>query len=154
MNNTSGLAELIERVERAMGPDREIDRLIARLVGWHRVEPRFSRSRKGGWIAPEDFMGVESSGAPRLDSLHGTTIWPDVPAYTASIDAALVLLERVLPGWTVANVGQDDTKRWWAELREGFQTSYSRVATSGPLASPALALVLSTLKALQEEQKT
>ncbi|NKX16248.1 hypothetical protein [Brucella pseudogrignonensis] len=30
-----------------------------------------------------------------------------VPAYTASVDAAIALAERVLPGWVFDNVGQD-----------------------------------------------
>ncbi|MGO1160402.1 hypothetical protein ACTOV4_00420 [Brucella sp. C7-11G] len=42
------------------------------------------------------------------------TVWftdgPDMPlppAYTASVDAAIALAERVLPGWVFDNVGQD-----------------------------------------------
>jgi hypothetical protein len=50
--------------------------------------------------------------------------------YTASIDAALALVERKLPGWTVANLSQQDDKTWYCELREGHLTSYSRVAAS------------------------
>lgn len=95
------LTELLARVEAATGPDRELDRLLAKQFGWHRVEPRNTTSKKGGWIAPEDFMGLNSDGSPRLDSLHGTTIWSDVPRLTASLDAALALADRVLPGWDI-----------------------------------------------------
>jgi len=85
--------ELIARLERAQAGSRELDCLIAREAGWHRVEPRFKAAGKhGGWIAPQDFMGTHSSGEPILDSLHGTTIHRDPPAFTTSIDAALSFL--------------------------------------------------------------
>lgn len=73
------------------------------------------------------------------------------PPYTASLDAALALTERVLPGWTIAHLSQQDDKSWFAELREGYLTSYNRVAMSEarirPPTSP-LALLAATLRAL------
>jgi hypothetical protein len=35
-------------------------------MGWFRVEPRHTHNRKGGWIAPEDFMGVARDGTGPL----------------------------------------------------------------------------------------
>ena len=98
---------LIERLEAAEVGSRELDCLLAREFGWHRVEPRFARNKHGAWIAPEDFMGVQSDGSPRLDSLHGTTMHRDPYRFTTSLDAALALAERVLPGWhwELDNVG-------------------------------------------------
>lgn len=144
------LADLIARVEAATGPDREADRAIARMIGWHRVEPRFTRNRKGGWIAPEDFMGVEQSGAPRLDSLHGTSIWPDVPCFTATLDAALALAERVLPGWTarlditpkMTDAGFDPP--WTDDMRN---KPFGHGSSSAQAPTPALALCLAVLRA-------
>lgn len=89
---------LLHRLAQAKGPDRELAREVARLVGWHRVEPRHTSNRKGGWIAPEDWNGTMSDGSPILDGTHGTTIHRDVPDYTASLDAVLRLLPE---GWGV-----------------------------------------------------
>lgn len=92
-------SELVARLEGACEGSRELDGLIARCFGWHRVEPRHARNKAGGWIAPEDFLGVNSDGSPRLDSLRGTDIHRDPPRLSQSLDAALALAERVLPGW-------------------------------------------------------
>jgi hypothetical protein len=122
----AALAELLGRVEACTGPDRELDGHIYGALGFQIIQ-RFG-----------DFEW-------RPD---GKGIWKTMPSPTASFDAALALCERVLPGWTIANINQDDTKRWWSELREGYQTSYNRVVFSGPLATPALALVTAMIKAL------
>lgn len=90
------MLELIARLEAAKEGGRELDGLVARAFGWHRVEPRFARNKHGGWIAPEDFIGLYSDGSPKLDGLHGTTIHRDPPRLTTSLDAALALAERVL----------------------------------------------------------
>ena len=75
---------------------------------------------------------------------------------TASLDAALALVERVLPGWTVSGICQDDFKLWHAELRKGHQTSYTAVAISHETlrgsANPALALLAALLTALLAEE--
>lgn len=92
------LLSLAARVEKLTGPSKEVDRAVARVVGWFRVEPRHSRNRYGGWIAPDDFIGAYRDGSPMLDGLHGTTIWRDPPAWTASVDAVLALIARELPG--------------------------------------------------------
>lgn len=84
--------ELITALEAADGPSRRLDAEIAKDAGWHRVEPRHAKRSGGAWIAPEDFLGVTSNGAPILDSLHGTDMHKDVPRYTSSIDAALTLV--------------------------------------------------------------
>jgi hypothetical protein len=89
------IAALVARIE-AGETGRELDRAVARAVGWHRVEPRHTRVKNGGWIAPEDFRGVMSSGAPILDSLHGTDIHRDVPSFTTSIDAQAALPGRIV----------------------------------------------------------
>ena len=86
---------LIERLEKAGEGSRELDGMLARHFGWHRVEPRFVRNKAGGWIAPEDFLGVNSDGSPRLDSLRGTDIHRDPPRLSQSLDAALALAERL-----------------------------------------------------------
>lgn len=69
------IESLIERLEKATGPDRELDSDICRACGFK--------------LYPFD--------RPSNDTLA------EAPRYTASLDAAVSLCERVLPGrdWTV-----------------------------------------------------
>ena len=64
------MKELIERLEDATGPDRELDAEIARLV-----------TGRGVTVAPLSGPRYDGDGEP-------------VPAYTASLDAALTLMPR------------------------------------------------------------
>src|SRR3990167_10374686 len=131
-------AELIKRLEEASGPPQALDRQIAREIGWHRVEPRHGGGKHGGWIAPEDFLGVESSGKPRLDSLHGTTIHRDPPHYTSSIDAAMTLVPE---GWAY-HIHCIPWDRMNASVSNGEDKAFGANAKT-----PALALCIAALKA-------
>lgn len=83
----ASVKELLERVKDAAGPDRGLDGLIAIAFppdGEARTELGEATSRYGKyWFKHEH---GEGSALPRL--------------YTASIDAALALTERLLPGWS------------------------------------------------------
>lgn len=130
--------ELIAALEAATGPSRELDRHIARLIGWHRVEPRHTRSTHGAWIAPADWIGAMSDGSPMLDSLHGTTMHPDVPAYTASIDAALTLVPE----------GCEWSRHRGANDRMTMQVDGpGYIGRHGQGATPAIALCIAALRA-------
>lgn len=99
---------------------------------------------------------VESADGPNFQLEKDINELVDVgyqlrlPNYTSSIDAAVALCERVLPEWSIPCIGQDDTKHWWAELREGHVTSYGKVA-HGPAdlkaKNPAIALCAAILRA-------
>lgn len=135
-------SDLITRIESAERGSRELDREIARLFGWHRVEPRFARNKHGAWIAPEDFIGLHSDGSPILDSLHGTDLHREPPSFSVSLDAALALAERLLPGWPIV-IGMNqtpETKPWARIGRPMFGTDVTA-------STPALALVSAILKA-------
>lgn len=74
----SGLSALIERLEKATGPDRELDADIARLLGYRilttlRVFGRQQMCTEEAWNTP---------GSSTLD----------LPHYTSSLDAALTLV--------------------------------------------------------------
>ena len=73
------------------------------------------------------------------------------PAYTASVDAALALVERVLPGWQRI-IGEHDrvgqNVQWRATLIQ--PPGHGVVAAWAP--TPALALVLALLRALQARE--
>lgn len=80
------LRELLERVEKATGADRELDSAIFSAL----VDPRRENAY---WI----WQGSRPQGSPERapadywDTRHTPTI-------TSSIDAALALMERMLPG--------------------------------------------------------
>jgi len=71
------LTELLERVKKAEGPDRELGEAVVRALGFHAWAGRM-RYRDADGIRWWDFGSSE---------------------VTASVDAALALVERVLPGW-------------------------------------------------------
>lgn len=132
MNNTSGLAELIERVERATEGGWELDADVA-------------------WEA----LGQDWSSGPERTVSEPTPHIELLPAYTASLDAALGLCKRALPSAYVGvqenrypeGDGNDRTWNGYVQFGDDEHESSARP-------SPALALVLSTLKAIQQEQKT
>jgi hypothetical protein len=117
------LLALAARVELAETQrDRVLNREVALAVGWHRYpQSAFDRRSKVGWIASEDFCGeyVRKDGTrtPKLDSLHGTDIWPEPRDYLASLDAAMTLVPE---GWRVAGLFERNCKLpnwiWKAEL--------------------------------------
>ncbi len=147
MTPSPDISTLIGRLSEATEGSRDLDNHVARLFGWRRVEPRFARTKRGGWIAPEEWMGEYADGRP-ITSQHGTTIHPDEPRTTTSVDAALKLIERVRPGW------------WWAVGHYGpHGRATANVSRDGKkhgndvvAATPALAICLALLKSLSEHQ--
>lgn len=125
---------LIDRLSQLDGPDREVDSEIAvHLLGYTRV------NRMEKW--PE--------AKPIWDFYEGEPLNSNgvfIPKYTSSVDAAIALAERVLPGWTIARLGQDDSKLWNAELRQGYLTAFDRV-TLGGAPNGAIALCIALLRA-------
>ena len=82
----SDLLELLERVKAAAGPDRELDAAITIALGDGPGE---------GWtLITQDKPGVFNMDAGRW--INGCRIRTPKP-FTASIDAALALVERKLP---------------------------------------------------------
>ena len=124
------LERLIERVKAATGPDRELDGEIWRAC-----------------------LGA-------ID--HGTTIhnraeiYGPVPKLTASIDAALALVGRVLPEWVVSDLSQNSRHAgdpWGCTLALYFGStpSKNRSASSGyDYPKPSLAILAALLHALKE----
>jgi hypothetical protein len=134
------LSSLIARLEKAEGPSREIDVEIMNTV-----DPRSPDEKRlfDGQIYPASWGAVGQI----CDQIR---YFVEAPCLTSSIDAAVSLAERVLRGWTIAAIGQDDRKGWHAELREGHRTAYSTVTLAGA-SNGATALVLATLRALQQK---
>ncbi|GLU26675.1 hypothetical protein [Brucella sp. NBRC 12950] len=126
---------LIVRLSKLDGPDREVDAELEALF-------------IGGRVHYNDPANKEAVIERPIDGLWIRGIYPyrKIARYTASVDAAIALAERVLPGWTIARLGQDDNKQWNAELRQGHLTAYDRV-TLGGAPNGAIALCIAILRA-------
>lgn len=169
------LPELLSRVEAATGPDRELDATIhvalcqpvCRPDDCNRYRLPHISMDEMDMCAPGTYWLVERSGR----SLHTS------PTYTASLDAAVALCERVLPEceWDVTGpklIMDGDGRRncdasisvntvylrrsWRSGEREkrgdkSFHTSPSVrefIEAGAEAATPALALLAAMLKAL------
>lgn len=75
------------------------------------------------------------------DALGGWSV-NNPPSYTTSLDAALALAERVLPGWFLSL----DTSGVHARLWIGERPSFAGLAATAPLA-----LCIAILKATREK---
>ncbi|WP_375597611.1 hypothetical protein [Devosia sp. Naph2] len=132
--NAQSLEGLIERVKAATGPDRELDIAIGTTLGGWTYQPHVSHNFK--W----------NDG--KFDRPNGP------PSYTASIDAALALVERCLPEWVVADLSQNSRHAgdpWGCELAfyHGRDPSQNRRGVSGyQYSSAALAIIAALLNAL------
>lgn len=131
------LASLLARVEAAKGPDREIAADLARLLT----------------TPPEDGCEFRSESAwPFVGHWRNTAtgvIAANVVAddYTASIDAALALVERVRPDWRLQNLRETRIAghEWNAHLqcwRDGVRC-WGRTAPLAILAALLKALIAS-----------
>lgn len=114
---------LIERVAGATGPDREID-----IALW--------RALDGG----------------ENDYAVGRLPLPWLCTYTSSIDAALGLVERLLPGWEWLVSTSRERQAYWAEVHEvvpkgELRTVFGTRKPTAPLA--IISALLATLRAIQ-----
>lgn len=111
------MTSLIERLEKATGPDRDLDCDI-----------------DSEWLQDRS-DGLEAEFSP-------------FPAYTASLDAAIALVEHVLPGW-----GYDFVK----PAKEGPGRPRATVFLgdnlfAGEAPTPPLALLLALMRAVQNKE--
>jgi hypothetical protein len=117
--------DLIARLMDATGPDRELDALIAVAAG----ETPTEAFRPCAAIDAGTF-GVGSYG-----------LWV-APAYTSSIDAALVLVPEDW-GWRVDSTNSAAL----AKIERGYQLEYGVADFSADGPTPAIALCIAALKA-------
>jgi hypothetical protein len=88
MTEITKLRELLARVESAAGPDRELDYAI------HDIQ-------MGGWLQEHGYERSKDGDGYVTDTppVEGTSRCCGPEEFTSSIDAAVALCERVLPGW-------------------------------------------------------
>lgn len=87
----SNLQPLLDRVRQASGGDRELDAIV-----WCALEHPMEKPQRNFFYTNREEWGFFKTNQPQ----PGLTFY-DAPPLTASIDAALSLVERLLPGWNV-----------------------------------------------------
>ena len=142
------LRDLLERAERATGPDRTLDALIE-------VRARNVEAARTG-LAPEMRAKWRASRSGEVSDGH--TFYFAAPV-TDSVDAALALIGRALPGWIVSQCfeWEDDILRakgpWLAILKErGVHLTAPNLARCQHAPTPALALCAALLAAMIEQE--
>lgn len=128
MTKQSELRALLADVERATGPDRELDARIYGTIMGLRVE------RRG---PGEIYVWDDSNGTPECAETAAT-----VTPYTASLDACLALQERVLPGW-----------KWMIDTETGetIVFEHNPEGVFGQFSDTLTPLLAAVLKALIEQ---
>lgn len=159
MTVSTALKELEKRLSEASGPDREIDFRIAALTDEQmaadlRVADGLTYSSNG------EFVLTFKSPAGKLGrGFYGNHM---VPQFTHSLDAAVSLCARVLPGWwwtcgkcnlnAHASVGPDrDGPEAHLLSDPVFDAGFDADMEHGV---PALALCLAVVRALMEREPT
>lgn len=133
------LTSLIEKLQKAGGPDRELDCQIAVAVdGFYELPPKW----EGG---PVGYGYTDAEGTPIHPGHGGDQL---VRQYTLSIDAAASLAKRVLPNWQINLSIFHDT------LAEASFGNREAPHARSLATKPALAICLATLRALQQKGGT
>lgn len=133
---------LIEKLEQASEPSRELDAELFMFL--HPEADTFKSPTRGEWVtdAKSDVMDRFGELAP----------------YTSSLDAAVALVERVLPspfggvassGWEIGIYRLGRPGKWNVRLQSGWGHNINLEALT-----PALALCIALLKALEAREKS
>jgi len=136
------MTDLAERIEAATGPDRELDKAIAVASGWC-LHPS-NRQRNDSAQSDTGYTcldcGADSWGntGPTGQKRHAP-----IPAYTGSIDAAMMLVpEGMRFAIMIVEDGRAAVKLWWPG------DDAPNVPRLEPLfATPALALAAAAIRA-------
>ncbi len=128
---TERLAALCEG---ASGPDRELDCLIGVAIGQFFTEPN------KGWPDRLDYYRRNADGSV---SMPGHGFDQMVPAYTASLDAAMTLIPPSYRLGTLVELAGPEP-RWAAKL---FNRGKAGGLPASGAATPALALCVASLRA-------
>ena len=135
---TPTLTSLLSRVRAASGPDRELDAdICAHLYGGARVSFDYNIQVR------EDPKGMLVETDAELGS---------PPHITTSIDAAVALVERVLPGANTVGV-EKNPKGATAYVARNYVHS-GHWMTEVDAATPPLAILAALLSALEQKEST
>lgn len=135
------MTDLITRLSKLDAPDREVDAEIAVSLDLFETRPN------KGWPDRLDYGSRNSDGS---------VTWPGhgfdqlIPRYTASVDAATALAERVLPGWywgiTQGDDGEDAVE-FQGNVWPSIQPYPAELEQYGYHKFPAIALLIAILRA-------
>lgn len=143
---STALTSLIERVEKLDGPDRETDaRIWCYFAGVKYTGHHMAYAPYGGHN-PQTL--VEFVRPPkRTREVSGNIVHPHAEPVTSSIDAAVVLVERVLPAANCYGVEKDPKGIVAYVSRNNVKSGHWLY--EGYHSQPAIALVLALLRALE-----
>lgn len=149
----TNLSDLISRIE---GATECNERRLAGLACdiHHRLLAPTPRGYMRGSASGRYLMFHKNRG-------HGTQS-VTVPDYLGSLDAALALTERVLPGWFAIYLSAEfsgGADRTWSSVTGEYRCTLARakdsyVQVEAVASSLALALVLATLRSLEQKGET
>jgi hypothetical protein len=132
-----GLRALRDRVAKLTGPDREVDaqiRVILLHPAYRFPTPVLNR-------VPSNWAEARE----RLEWDGGGGSYP-LPAYTASVDAVVALIGKVLPGWCYRLTGGGGEPAYAELFVQGAGIEHPQRDDDGP--TPALALLNALLAVL------
>lgn len=145
------LDDLIERLEAATGPDRELDVAIGLSLSLFVFERR--GRDKLEWYYPT----WEDAGAYEKYSTYYGSTGRQFPAYTSDLNAALALVERKLPGrfmeYVFAPMGTY-SHRWYISNDGGGKEDNSLYPYNGVSKSMPVAILLALFRALKAQETT
>lgn len=148
----TALAELLQRLETAAEGGRELDAAIFKALGGP---------------LPDEFMGVKVDLQWQPDgnatiAVGDMQVRYEPPTYTTSLDDALALVERVLPGWFWRG-GRVPSGRWtgrryvhgWAHLQRSHADHCDRKdEATGWGEDVPIALCIALLRALTAQEQS
>ncbi len=141
------MKDLIARLEKAEGPDRELDGEIAVAIGVDLPEPMGDAPP---YLKTPTMADGCAAGTYWLVQRSGMSL-RTAPAYTASIDAALTLVPDALckepSWWGVQRGGLTYFHAWVGSGMERYDTNNNFTEHWAQANTPALALCIAALKA-------
>ena len=154
----SRLEELIAALERATGPSPELDAKIGATLfageGAYAAKSPFN----GEWCV---YKGVDRNGREKLYENRSVphALW--IGAYTVSIDVAVALVERVMPGWfwrggnvPVGKYERGAYQHGWGHISRTDASNCDRNDEfTGWASTPAIALCIAALKAKLSQEE-
>jgi hypothetical protein len=155
----SVLSDLLERVKACKGADRSLDFRLAYFFGW-----RFNGFARGDDYEPNDhdFEVVEDLAghwrqpdgryANIASDRFDPKVWPDPPEWSASIDEALALVERVGKDTYRVGVVEQPGRNWAAVILRVEPDSGECPEVMAPTAP--LAILAALLTALSTEAQS
>lgn len=141
---TADLSALIARLEAAEVGSRELGHDVLLALGWHREQIGNFYGPLYQWSSPDFSPHLISGDEDKLP----------IPNPVLSLDAALALAERVLPGWlwdvTTITTAVGGLRKPLASVVRPDQPEGEEIKAWGYASTPALALCIAVLKAKQE----